>query len=133
MGTKGNRHKYEAVVQGVATLCSERPKETKKEDLGEEPAEAQRQEPKTTRIRYSGAARGRHKKQLQRKAGERAVQAGTQQTDAAIPRVNGEQGPSRAVKRSRLDSSIPSPSSVQKTKKNLKSLSRKPTLRWLPL
>ena len=118
MGTKENRRKYEAVLQGVATLCSERPKESKKEDLGKEPAEAQPQEPKTIRIRYSGAARRRHKKQLQREAGERAVQAGTQQTDAAaIPPGTGEQGPSRAAKRSRLDSSIPSPSGVQQTKK----------------
>ena len=118
MGTKENRHKYEAVLQGVATLCSERPKESKKEDLGKEPAEAQPQEPKTIRIRYSGAARRRHKKQLQKEAGERAVQAGTQQTDAAaIPPGTGEQGPSRAAKRSRLDSSIPSPSGVQQTKK----------------
>ena len=45
MGTKENRHKYEAVLQGVATLCSEQPKESK-EDLGEEPVEAQPQEPK---------------------------------------------------------------------------------------
>jgi hypothetical protein len=71
--TKENRHKYEAVLKGVATLCSERPKESKKEDLGEEPAEAQPQEPKTIRKRYSGAARRRHKKQQQREAGERAV------------------------------------------------------------
>ena len=91
MGTKENRRKYEAVLQGVATLCSERPKESKKEDLGKEPAEAQPQEPKTIRIRYSGAARRRHKKQLQREAGERAVQAGTQQTDAAaVPPGNVE-------------------------------------------
>ena len=91
MGIKENRHKYEAAVQGVATLCSERPKESKKEDLGKEPAEAQPQEPKTIRIRYSGAARRRHKKQLQREAGERAVQAGTQQTDAAaVPPGNVE-------------------------------------------
>jgi hypothetical protein len=118
MGTKENRHKYEAVLQGVATLCSERPKESKTKDLGEQPAEAQPQEPKTTRIRYSGAARRRHRKQLQREAGERAVQAGNQQTNAAaVPLGTGEQGPSRAVKRSRLDSSIPSPSGVQQTKK----------------
>jgi hypothetical protein len=118
MGTKENRRKYEAVLHGVATLCSERPKESKKEDLGEEPDEAQPQEPKTTRIRYSGAAKRRHKKQQQREAGERAVQSGTQQTDAAaIPPGNGKQGPSRAVKRSRLDSSIPIHSGVQKTKK----------------
>ena len=97
MGTKENRRKYEAVLHGVATLCSKRPKESKEEDLGEEPAETQ---PKTPRIRYSGAARRRHKKQLQREAGERALQAGTQQTDAAaIPPGNGEQGPSRAAKR----------------------------------
>jgi hypothetical protein len=116
METKEIRRKYEAVLQGVPTLCSERPKESKKEDLGEEPAEAQPQETKTTRIRYSGVARRRHKKQLQREAGERAVQAGTQQTDAAaIPPGNGEQGPSRAAKRSRLDSSIPSPSGKKKT------------------
>jgi hypothetical protein len=94
----------------VATLCSERPKESKKEDLGEEPAEAQPQEPKTIRIRYSGAARRRHKKQQQREAGERAVQAVTQQTDAAaVPPATREPGPSRAAKHSRLDSSIPSP------------------------
>jgi hypothetical protein len=60
MGTKGNRQKYEAVLQGVATLCSERPKESKEEDLGEEPVEAQPQEPETIRIRYSGAARRRY-------------------------------------------------------------------------
>jgi hypothetical protein len=118
MGTKENRYKYEAVLQGVATLCSERQKESKKDDLGEEPAEAQPQEPKTTRIRYSRVARRRHKKQLQREAGEWAVQAVTQQTDAAaIPPATGEQGPSRAARRLRLDSSIPSPSGVQQTKK----------------
>ena len=91
MGTKENRHKYDAVIQGVATLCSERPKKSKEEDLGKEPVEAQPQEPKTIRVRYSGAARHRHKKTLQREAGERAVQAGTQQTDAAaVPPGNGE-------------------------------------------
>jgi hypothetical protein len=114
METKENKNKYEAVLQGVATLCSERPKESKEEDLGKEPAEAQPQESTTTRKRYSGAARRRYKKQQQREAGERAVQAGTQQTDAAaISPGPGKQGPSRAVKRSRLDSSIPSPSGGQ--------------------
>ena len=116
METEENKNRYEAVLQGVATLCSERPKESK--DLGKQPAEAQPQESTTTRKRYSGATRRRYKKQQQRKAGERAVQAGIQQTDAAaISPGPGEQGPSRAVKRSRLDSSIPSPSGIQVTKK----------------
>jgi hypothetical protein len=44
METKEIENRYEAVLQGVATLCSERPKESKKEDLGKEPAEAQPQE-----------------------------------------------------------------------------------------
>jgi hypothetical protein len=44
METKENKNKYEAVLQGVATLCSEQPKESKKEDLGKQPAEAQPQE-----------------------------------------------------------------------------------------
>jgi hypothetical protein len=118
METKEIENRYEAVLQGVATLCSERLKESKKEDLGKEPAEAQPQESATTRKRYSGAARRRHKKQQQREAGERAVQAVTQQTDAAaISPGSGKQGLSRAVKRSWLDSSIPSPSGEQITKK----------------
>jgi hypothetical protein len=118
METEENKNRYEAVLQGVATLCSERPKESKKENLGKQPAEAQPQESTTTRKRYSGAARHRYKKQQQREAGEWAVQAGTQQTNAAaISPGPGEQGPSRAVKCSRLDSSIPSPSGVQVTKK----------------
>jgi hypothetical protein len=99
MDTKDNQHKYEAVLQGMATLCSEQVKESEMEDLGEELAEAQPQEPKTTCIRYSGAARCRYKKQLQREAGEWAVKAGTQQTDAAAtPSGTGEGSPSRAVK-----------------------------------
>jgi hypothetical protein len=61
--------------------------------------------------------RRRHKEQLQREAGERAVQAGTQTDAAAIPPGTGEQGPSRATKCSQLDSSIPSPSGVQHTTK----------------
>ena len=131
METKDNRHKYEAVLQGVATLRSEQPKESKMEDLAEEPTEAQPQEQTTTRIRCSGAARRRYKKHLQREAGERAVQSGTQQTDAAAtPPGTGEGGPSRAAKHSQSDPSTPSPSGVQ-TKKNPKSLSRKPMLRWL--
>jgi hypothetical protein len=131
METKENENRYEAVLQGVATLCSKRPKESKKENLGKEPAEAQPQESTTTRKRYRGAARRRHKKQQQRKAGERAVQAVTQQTDAAaISPGPGEQGPSRAVKRSLVDSRTPSPSGVQQTK-NPKSLSRERTLRRL--
>ena len=108
-GTRGTNMatKEVAVLQGVATLCSERPKESKKEDLGKEPAEAQPQESATTRKRYSGAARRRYKKQQQREVGERAVQAVTQQTDAAaISPGSREQGPTRAVRRSRLDSSM---------------------------
>jgi hypothetical protein len=103
METKEIENRYETVLQGVATLCSERPKESK-EDLGKEPAEVQPQASATIRKRYSRAARRRHKKQQQREAGERAVRAVTQQTDAAaISPGSGEQGPSRAVKHSRLD------------------------------
>jgi hypothetical protein len=66
METKEIENRYEAVLLGVATLCSERPKQSKKEDLGKEPAEDQPQESATTRKRYSGAARRRYKKQQQR-------------------------------------------------------------------
>jgi hypothetical protein len=108
-----NQNKHEAVLQGVATLCSKRPKESKTDDLGEKPATAQPQESRTTRARYSGAARSRYKKQLQREAEERAVQAGTQLPDeAANPPGTEEGGPSRASKRSRSDSSTPSLSGV---------------------
>ena len=101
----------------MVTRCSERPKESEIDDLGEKPAMAQPQESRTTRLRYSGAVRRRYKKQLQREDGERAVQAGTQQTDANPP-VTEEGGPSRAAKCSRSDPSTPSPSGVEQTKKS---------------
>ena len=125
-----NQNKHEALLQGVATLCSERPNESKTDDLGEEPAKAQPQESRTTCARYSRAVRSRYKKQLQREAGKRAVQAGTQLPDAAAnPPGTEEGGPSRAAKGSRSDLSTPSPSGVQK--KKTQSLSRNPMLRRL--
>ena len=47
MDTEVNQNKHEAVLQGVATLCSERPKESKTDDLGKGPAKAQPQESRT--------------------------------------------------------------------------------------
>ena len=65
-----------------------------------------------------GAARCRHKKQLRKEAGERAVQATTQQTDTAANPPRTEEGsPSRAGKHSRSHPSTPSPSGAQQTKK----------------
>jgi hypothetical protein len=47
METEVNQNKYEAVLQGVVTLCSERPKESKADDLGKGPPKAQPQESRT--------------------------------------------------------------------------------------
>ena len=74
-------------------VASDRRKKT--DDLEEKP-----QESRTANARYSGAARRRYKKQLQKEAGERAAQTITQQNDAAANTPGTEDGgPSRAVKR----------------------------------
>jgi hypothetical protein len=113
-----NQNQYEAVLQGVATLCSKRPKESKTDDLEEEPAKGQPQGSRTSQVRYSAAARCRYKKHLQKETGEWAVQASTQQTDAAVnPPGTEEGGPSKAAKHSQSDPSTPSPSGVEQTKK----------------
>ena len=49
MDTEVKQNKYEAVLQGVATLCYERPKESNTDDLGEGPLKAQPQESRTKR------------------------------------------------------------------------------------
>jgi hypothetical protein len=47
MDTEVNQNKYEAALQDVATLCSERPKESKIHDLGKGPVKAQPRESRT--------------------------------------------------------------------------------------
>ena len=92
METKNTSIKYEEVLRGVATLCSKRTKDSMTGDLEKEPAKAQMQGSSIPCVRYSGAARWKHKRQLQKEAGEKAVQANTQQTDAAADSPRTEEG-----------------------------------------
>jgi hypothetical protein len=118
MDTENTQKQYEKVPQVVAILCSERPKESKTRDLEKEPAKAQLQGSIKNRVRYSGAARRKHKKQLQKEAGEGPIQANTQETDAAAHSLTTEKGgPSTVVKRPRSGLSIPRPSGAQQKKR----------------
>jgi hypothetical protein len=71
MDTKVTHKQYEAVLRGMPTMCSERLKERKTGDLEKELAKAQLQKTSKLCLRYSGAARSRHKSGFRRRLGKR--------------------------------------------------------------
>lgn len=101
------------VLQGVASLGSERPEESTV--AGASSTEAC---PKT-RVRYSGAARRRYKKQMQlQREGEVATAKSTPSEAVSAPEGTGGSGPARTAKRPRPEpTNTPSPPLKQPDKR----------------
>ncbi|KMQ84920.1 hypothetical protein RF55_16883 [Lasius niger] len=97
-------------ARGVATLRGKRPEENRPDSLGMEPDMAQPQADKT-RIRFSGAARRRYKKQKQLEGKGEAGKPAPTPTNASVttPRM-GEPASTGTCKRLRSEQSTPSPS-----------------------
>ena len=101
------------VLQGVASLGSERPEESSEAGASSSGA------PPKTRVRYSGAARRRYKKQMQIQA-EGAVTATNTTPPGTVsdPEAKGGSGQVRTEKRPRPEpTSTPSPSNRQPDKR----------------
>ncbi|KMQ89205.1 rni-like protein [Lasius niger] len=114
-----NSNNLSEVLQGVATLGGERPKENRPNSLGMKPDKAQPQAGKT--LRYSGAARRRYKKQKQLEGkGEVEKPAPTFTTASATTPRTGELASTGSSKRHRSEQSTPSPSgALQMGKRSL--------------
>jgi len=91
------------VLQGVAPLWSERPEECNSGAL-------------KTRVRYSGAARRRYKKQLQKEGGATKAQIPPAEADSS-PGPSSGGAPTVALKRARPGNNTPSPIDTRQGKR----------------
>jgi len=101
------------VVQGVASLGSERPEECNSGAVSSE------DHPKT-RVRYSGTARRRYKKQLQREREAAKAQISPPEADSN-PGPSSGRAPIVAPKRARSGTDIPSPTETRQGTRDLRS------------
>lgn len=72
-----SKDNYKDIPHGVATLYSELPEDTKSTSLGQASSQAELTEGQKFRVRYSGAARLRYKRKLQRLARQKAIHTPT--------------------------------------------------------